>query len=1287
MQNTISSNTNINEAVKDRLKDSMDTISIATKAVDSVVKSIIKMTDNVNAKQLIGSNFKMKKISKLTSQYMGIVGEIINALIVPDNSKYESISQLAGYIKQKSTQKDSDGKIIKVDPEYRNLDALLKIIGITNDIMKAIDSLSKSDIAMRSFINFRVNLARTTKMMKIMVREIFKSLQSIANDPSIKKIMDMLVGDPEKVVETMIDNSKEENWDMKVDKDFDKGSKSIKDILQETTTIKQRKGIVDVIQGIFETLKLILELQLPHPLAFKLKMRRARLCYMNAFSSIKQMANEISADDGAKSIQLLGDILRGTGRNGDDGLVGTITNLYQILDMMGEMGRPSLAKKLNRFSKKHIPEFRSIIIDLINIFTEDSTKKKIEELISGSTQKKIEKISEVINSIDSIIMDLLKLSAKLMLIGSISSSIIAFSPFIRVFIETIKWFIKGLNKLVGFNVKTISEKLNDINDIIKSLLAISGLLIALGTLATPAIAAMIIDTVFMGALLVLVLITDKLLNIINRIINKDSILSLIDLQGLLLSLITIGSVIILLALVAIPAIAGMVLSLLFLGSLILFIDTAKLLVELISRFITVNTILAMLELILFLSVLIVIASIMLVFAVLVKPATKACWLGILFVIGLIALTALLTVLGALAFSLTSIIGMAILGLLAINVLLITMIPIAIILIAMSALFNMISPALLIRGLVTMLFVVPLAIAIGIIGLGSIIAIPGALLTTILVSLILIIAASLTIMQSLDLNMSQLTKKIETIKTSVNAATDAFSKTNVFGLLKSIFIVNIAIPLVNRLVSLGRKLRKLQRFSLDRKKVISNVQAIFDTVREIENQIKMFSGIVNEEGKVDIKSLAKNTLDNIVKGISTKKKMDRSDTILVKVYSIAKKLNKIQNIKLEWDKIKNNLNVCFNTVDAILDYVNGRDSVPKDDQDVVKEEINNANLSVFDKLKFKTKKKQLRKSDLILGQVYNIVKTLQDIEKIKLDDKTIVSKVSKLLDVVESIDTEISNRLNISDAEKMTAMEKRAMRRSLRFENKMKNLQAQNVDKMTVIISNVSEMVDIMKNLKTLKFDKDTVVKNAGIIFDAAEEIHQLITKRFSNPVDDTNFNTVMSHVRLANEEITGLSKLTDKELANTKNTLDYYTNFLTKIDGLKVENLKESVHIFKHMARFSESISGNFEKLSESINEDLMPVLEELKKIMAQVPEAVEKSSANISASVAANNNNQLSKSENIAQIQRENPNISEPEAVKKALERTQQQAAKQADSVSAKIDKLISMLSNGSAKVKTSIW
>ena len=97
--------------------------------------------------------------------------------------------------------------------------------------------------------------------------------------------------------------------------------------------------------------------------------------------------------------------------------------------------------------------------------------------------------------------------------------------------------------------------------------------------------------------------------------------------------------------------------------------------------------------------------------------------------------------------------------------------------------------------------------------------------------------------------------------------------------------------------------------------------------------------------------------------------------------------------------------------------------------------------------------------------------------------------------------------------------------------------------------------------------------------------------------------------------------------------------------------------------------------------------LEELKKIMAQVPEAVEKSSANISASVAANNNNQLSNSENIAQIQRENPNISEPEAVQKALQRTQQQAAKQAGSVSAKLDKLISMLSNGSAKVKTSIW
>ena len=202
----------------------------------------------------------------------------------------------------------------------------------------------------------------------------------------------------------------------------------------------------------------------------------------------------------------------------------------------------------------------------------------------------------------------------------------------------------------------------------------------------------------------------------------------------------------------------------------------------------------------------------------------------------------------------------------------------------------------------------------------------------------------------------------------------------------------------------------------------------------------------------------------------------------------------------------------------------------------------------------------------------------------------------------------------------------------------------------------------------------------GLLGDSCNDIIRLIETKTPNTA-----------IKYANELNNLLGEFLENnnkvDLNRLKETTNNYIKFLDKIGSVKIDNLTKAVSIFKHMARFSESISGNFEKLSESINEDLMPVLEELKKIMEQVPEAVEKSSANISASVAANNNNQLSKSENVAQIQRENPNISESEAVKKALERTQQQAAKQADSVSAKLDKLISMLSNGSAKIKTSIW
>lgn len=79
------------------------------------------------------------------------------------------------------------------------------------------------------------------------------------------------------------------------------------------------------------------------------------------------------------------------------------------------------------------------------------------------------------------------------------------------------------------------------------------------------------------------------------------------------------------------------------------------------------------------------------------------------------------------------------------------------------------------------------------------------------------------------------------------------------------------------------------------------------------------------------------------------------------------------------------------------------------------------------------------------------------------------------------------------------------------------------------------------------------------------------------------------------------ASMTDENISKSATMLQNYDTFLTRIDTLKIENLQTAAKIFEEMARFSESISGNFDALAETLNERIAPLMEELKNTLDQV--------------------------------------------------------------------------------------
>jgi methyl-accepting chemotaxis protein len=72
-----------------------------------------------------------------------------------------------------------------------------------------------------------------------------------------------------------------------------------------------------------------------------------------------------------------------------------------------------------------------------------------------------------------------------------------------------------------------------------------------------------------------------------------------------------------------------------------------------------------------------------------------------------------------------------------------------------------------------------------------------------------------------------------------------------------------------------------------------------------------------------------------------------------------------------------------------------------------------------------------------------------------------------------------------------------------------------------------------------------------------------------------------------------------------KNVSDNFIKFIDKVNGADLDKLKETTEMFRQMAAFSESISGDFDKLADALNEKIAPLLEKISGSVEKMPKAI----------------------------------------------------------------------------------
>lgn len=514
-------------------------------------------------------------------------------------------------------------------------------------------------------------------------------------------------------------------------------------------------------------------------------------------------------------------------------------------------------------------------------------------------------------------------------------------------------------------------------------------------------------------------------------------------------------------------------------------------------------------------------------------------------------------------------------------------------------------------------------------------------------------------------------------------------------------VNRILGTVHRIIE---QLNKIQEFKLKDKAIENNLDSVFKVVDKIEERLNANETLPpNFDFKDVVDFFKKKTAEALARKAGANK-IKRTEMILAKLLNITETLKSIQDIKLDEKTVLEKIEMLYRFVDLIEEKINQAEKLP-DDWDF-KDLISNWKERVAENLQAKAAEGRLGKSEAILLKLSGMATALKTIQDIKIDKAKTMSKVTELFATGNEIFDFVMNgsAMDAKEAEliKLWYEQNRAGKKtkdtqkqldSLRDEqNWMVERTTEHMNKVDGILNLVTGMADKFKSVVELKITPEKVSEKVRSIFSAVDTLVEILNNNqyadLSTDEFTDKYTTFLDVITNINDSMSDMAKVSATDVNNQKKLLANYGDFLTKVNAVDIEKVKTTADMFGQMARFSESVSGDFDNIAKSINENLMPVLEELKKVMQEMDKTLEQGFANTSASIGAAGGS-ANASEMSAQVARENPNASKDDVAAMARERLKKQDRDKAQGVSAKLDELIRLLKgqSGTVKVKTSMW
>lgn len=579
------------------------------------------------------------------------------------------------------------------------------------------------------------------------------------------------------------------------------------------------------------------------------------------------------------------------------------------------------------------------------------------------------------------------------------------------------------------------------------------------------------------------------------------------------------------------------------------------------------------------------------------------------------------------------------------------------------------------------------------------------LLTVGIGCILLIAGMLRLIQELELNQPQIEKNVDIVIDTALMVVDTIFKgpdqnaqksnksflekvldyigSGLILVIKAIMAVAflaVIILAISLILLIATELRLLQILDLDPDKIKENVSIVINTasmvVDTIFNPTDREAEASSKGWIATVISWFSPELATIVQAIMAIAFLAIMIVCILFISILAKELEYLQQIQLDPELIKTNVDTVISTCQMVVNSVMDRKDRPDDPSSKgwIRKLLEwcgmGGLLQIVDAIMALA---WLGMSVALINMVTMLANQLKTLQDIQLDKGTITKKTEQVCQTADAVSACVLGRKNPIKGNSDGPLGKvlrwlfPALAEAIDMMTKMKW-----VSGIMSTVGVVKQVADVLMTL--LKLPDVTPVKTkVKYVCDTADEIVKMVTTRPGvDSWDDAKSR--MNWMHRINQTVKEMNRMNPAGIKKAQRALSAHIKLIKEIKSADVTKLETSARMFEQMARFSESIRGNFKKLAESINEDLMPVLKDLKEIMEQVPTAIETNGANVSAAVASTT--VAPTTANVtAQVERENPGMDKKQVEQLVQTRLREHANSAANSTASKIDELISLL------------